>query len=316
MIIATYAAKKKADINSTEKNMPFTTGFFNFFKDKIMQKKSIINHGYKPQSKLWKRLYPPLCGIIRLTLQTSSRLVGIRFQRVSLNWSFTNKGLTAITACKLILAILFFVFCPFVCMAAELPPIDDVVLKLQQTYEKTDDFKADFIQKTIMKSIKKTDVEEGSVFFKNPKNMLWKYTKPKEKKLIINSREAWLYLPQEKIAYTQKSEYIFQSKVLIKFLSGLGKLKDDFSIKYTQPESLDKNGNYLLLLIPLEKSSAYNSLKITVDKSNFYILQVSFDDFMDNSTILRFSNISMNAGLTQKMFQFKPPAGVQVFQMP
>jgi outer membrane lipoprotein carrier protein len=99
-------------------------------------------------------------------------------------------------------------------------------------------------------------------------------------------------------------------------LSGLGKLKDDFSIKYAQPEPLDKNGNYLLLLIPLEKSSAYNSLNITIDKSNFYILQVSFDDFMDNSTILRFSNISMNAGLTQKMFQFKPPAGVQVFQMP
>ena len=31
-------------------------------------------------------------GIIRLTLQTSSRLVGIRFQRVSLKWSFTNNA--------------------------------------------------------------------------------------------------------------------------------------------------------------------------------------------------------------------------------
>ena len=230
--------------------------------------------------------------------------------------SIINTGFTTITVCKLILAILFFVFCPFICRAAELTPIDDVVLKLQQTYEKTDDFKADFVQKTIVKSIKKTDVEEGSVFFKSPKNMLWKYIKPKEKKLIINSREAWLYMPQEKIAYTQKSEYIFQSKVLIKFLSGLGKLKDDFSIKYAQPEPLDKNGNYLLLLIPLEKSSAYNSLNITVGKSNFYILQVSFDDFMGNSTILRFSNICMNTGLSQKMFQFKPPAGVEVFEMP
>ena len=121
---------------------------------------------------------------------------------------------------------------------------------------------------------------------------------------------------REKIVYTQKSENIFQSKILIKFFSGLGKLKDDFSIKYAEPKSQDKNGNYLLVLIPREKSSAYNSVKITVDKSNFYILQVSFDDVMGNSTTLRFSNISMNAGLTQKMFQFKPPAGVQVFQMP
>jgi len=36
--------------------------------------------------------------------------------------------------------------------------------------------------------------KKASVFFKNPKNMLWKYTKPKEKKLIINSRESMALL--------------------------------------------------------------------------------------------------------------------------
>jgi outer membrane lipoprotein carrier protein len=37
---------------------------------------------------------------------------------------------------------------------------------------------------------------------------------------------------------------------------------------------------------------------------------------MGNSTTLKFSNISINTGLAQKMFQFKPPAGVEVFEMP
>jgi tetratricopeptide (TPR) repeat protein len=57
-----------------------------------------FNHGYETSKQALETdskarcgvLYPPLCGIIRLTLQTSSRIVGIRFQRVSLNWSFTN----------------------------------------------------------------------------------------------------------------------------------------------------------------------------------------------------------------------------------
>ena len=40
------------------------------------------NHGYDPQSKLLD-IIPRLYGIIRLT---------IRFQRVSLNWSFTNNN--------------------------------------------------------------------------------------------------------------------------------------------------------------------------------------------------------------------------------
>ena len=159
-------------------------------------------------------------------------------------------------------------------------------------------------------------MEEGHVFFKNPRNMLWNYTKPKAKKLVINSRKAWLYLPQEKVAYTQDSDYIFQSRVLIKFLSGLGKLKDDFSIEYAKPNALDKNGNYRLVLLPLEKSAAYNTLQINVDKNKFYILQVNFDDAMGNSTILRFSNIFINTGLAPQIFQFQPPAGVSIFKMP
>jgi outer membrane lipoprotein carrier protein len=216
----------------------------------------------------------------------------------------------------LITALFLIFFLPAIVLAEELPPVDDIVQKLQQAYEKTEDFKANFLQETTIKSIKKTEIEEGSVFFKNPKNMLWNYTKPRAKKLVINPQTAWLYLPQEKVAYRQKSDNIFQSKALIKFLSGLGKLKDDFAITYAEPKALDKNGNYLLLLIPLEKNTILNPIQINVDKSRFYILQVNFDDVLGNSTSIKFSNIFINNGLTDKMFQFQPPAGVSIFDMP
>ena len=205
---------------------------------------------------------------------------------------------------------------PAFVFSEEPPAIGDTVQKLQSSYEKAKDLKSDFVQEATIKSIKKTEREEGKVFFKNPKNMLWEYTKPQGKKLVINSQKAWLYLSREKVVYTQKSESIFQSKFLINFFSGSGRLKDDFTIKYAEPKALDKEGNYLLVLIPREKTAACNSVKLTIDKNNFYILQVSFDDVMGNSTTLKFSNISINTGLSQKMFQFKPPAGVQIFEMP
>lgn len=227
-----------------------------------------------------------------------------------------NKLVSAIEARFWLIAALFLIFLPSIVLAEELPPIDDIVQKLQHTYEKTEDFKANFLQETTIKSIKKTEIEEGSVFFKNPKNMLWNYTKPRAKKLVINRHTAWLYLPQEKVAYWQKSDNIFQSKALIKFLSGLGKLKDDFAITYAEPKALDKNGNYLLLLIPLEKNTILNPIQINVDKSKFYILQVNFDDALGNSTSIKFFNIFTNNGLTDKMFQFQPPAGVSIFNMP
>ncbi|OGP91609.1 MAG: hypothetical protein A2031_08785 [Deltaproteobacteria bacterium RBG_19FT_COMBO_43_11] len=230
--------------------------------------------------------------------------------------SIINKGFTAITACKLIFAALFFLICPFVCNAEEIPPIDDIVEQLQRTYEKTNDFRANFFQETTIKSIKKTEIEEGTVFFKNPRNMLWDYKKPNAKKMVINRQKAWLYLPQEKAAYVQKADKIFQSRVLIKFLSGLGKLKDDFAITYAEPNALDKDGNYLLRLTPLDKSTIINPFQITVDKSTFYILQVSFNDVLGNSTLLKFSHMSVNNGISDKLFQFQPPAGTSIFDMP
>ena len=230
------------------------------------------------------------------------------------NFFKTNKLFTSI-GINLCL-ILSLIALPEFVFSEELPAVGDIAQKIQGSYEKAKDLKADFIQEATIKSIKKTQREDGRVFFMNPKNMLWDYTKPKGKKLVINSQTAWLYLTNEKVAYKQKSESIFQSKTLIKFFAGSGKLKDDFIIKYAEPKALDKEGNYLLALIPKEKTVACNSVKLRIDKNNFYILQVSFDDVMGNSTTLKFSNISMNTGLTQKMFQFKPPPGVEVFEMP
>jgi outer membrane lipoprotein carrier protein len=212
--------------------------------------------------------------------------------------------------------ILSVISLPEFVFSEELPAVVDITQYIQSSYEKAKDLKADFIQEATIKSIKKTEREEGRVFFKNPKNMLWDYAKPKGKKLVINSQKSWLYLAGEKVVYTQKSENIFQSKTLISFFSGSGKLKDDFIIKYAEPKALDKDGNYLLVLTPREKTSACNLVKLTIDKNNFYILQISFDDVLGNSTALKFSNISVNTGLAQKIFQFKPPAGVEVFEMP
>ena len=212
--------------------------------------------------------------------------------------------------------VLSFIFLPCFAFSQELPPIGDIAQKLQGSYEKTKDLKADFVQEAVIKSIKQTQREEGTVFFKNPKSMLWEYTKPQGKKVVINSQTAWLYIEKEKVAYKQKSESIFQSKFLINFFAGTGKLKEDFIIKYAEPNALDKDGNYLLILIPREKTAVCKSVHLTIDKNNFYILQISFDDLMGNSTTLRFANISINTGLTQKKFQFKPPAGVEVFETP
>jgi outer membrane lipoprotein carrier protein len=242
---------------------------------------------------------------------------GVKMIQNSSKKSLLTENFLTINFSKCVAAIIFLVFFSFSAgIAQEIAPIDDTVQKLQFVYEKTGDFSAAFTQETFNKSLKRTMTEEGSVFFKKPRNMRWDYLKPEVKKLIINPQKAWLYLPSEKTAYVQKANNLVQSATLLRFLSGVGKLRDDFQINYAQPEALDKHGNYLLKLTPKEKNSSLQALGITLDKDTYFIIKISFEDLMGNITTLKFSNIVMNAGLSDKLFKFQPPAGTNIFDMP
>lgn len=191
--------------------------------------------------------------------------------------------------------------------------LEDLGDRIQGVYDAATDLKADFAQESTIKSLKKTEKESGTVYFKKPRKMLWDYSSPQKKKLIINPRTAWLYVPEEKLVYMQNSEALVNSRLTIRFLTGIGKLRDDFQLKYS-PEPLDKSGNYQLELIPKSREAAggFDKLSVTVDKNSFFITRCVFKDMYGNVTRISFRNMKTNNGLQDKMFNFTPPAGVKV----
>jgi len=193
--------------------------------------------------------------------------------------------------------------------------LEELIQEMQTTYEKTSDLKANFIQEVTIKSMNKTDREEGTVYFKNPKRMLWDYEKPKIKKLVINAKKSWLYLPDDKIVYIQESAGVFKSRIVVRFLSGIGSLKTDFSIKFSQPAS-DEQGNYLLTLTPKSPGLGVGKLFMTVDRDSYQIIQCRFSDAYGNATRIQFRGIQLNSGLPDKMFNFQPPPLVETVKMP
>ena len=155
---------------------------------------------------------------------------------------------------------------------AAAPDLEALIREMQANYEKTVDLKAAFVQEVTLKSMNKTDREEGIVYFKKPKKMLWDYEKPKTKKLVINAKKSWLYIPEDKTVYVQDASGVFKSKIVVRFLAGIGSLKSDFSIKYSQP-SVDGQGNYQLTLTPKSPGLGVGKLLMTVDKDSYQIIQ-------------------------------------------
>jgi len=194
-------------------------------------------------------------------------------------------------------------------------PLEQLTAKMQETYDKTQDIKATFVQELTIQSIRKTEREEGAVYFKNPGRMYWEYTRPKSKKLVVNPQKAWLYVPEDHVVYVQSAEALYQSKVILRFLSGVGKLREDFEIKYAAPQVTDKEGHHLLVLTPKQAGMGIDRLHLTVDRKSFQILQCSFSDAFGNLTRILFQNIRINNQLPESLFYFKPPRGVEIFNV-
>jgi len=221
-----------------------------------------------------------------------------------------------------VLAIAFLIFPSILpgqgsCLqAADAPSLPAVISRMQAAYERTRDLKASFVQEVSLKSVGKTDREEGILYLKNPRRMYWDYQKPGIKKLIVNPQKAWLYMPGDSVVYVQNADALYKSKMAVRFLSGMGKLREDFRVSFAESGAVDQEGNYRLKLVPKAPGLGTDQLNLVVDRRSYQILEGSFTDPYGNATRIRFGNIRTNTGLSDRIFNFTVPAGVEVFNMP
>jgi len=216
----------------------------------------------------------------------------------------------------------FLIFCGFFygdrsfLWAADSISLPVLISRMQAAYDRTRDLKASFVQEVSLKSVGRTEREEGILYLKNPRRMLWDYQKPRIKKLVVNPQKAWLYIPEDHVVYVQNADQIFKSKMAVRFLSGMGKLREDFQVSFADSGAVDQDGNYRLRLIPKVAGLGADQLNLTVDKKSYQIVEGSFMDTFGNATRIRFRNIKLNNRLDDRIFTFKVPTGVEVFNMP
>jgi len=192
--------------------------------------------------------------------------------------------------------------------------LEEVIAKVQEQYERHADFKANFMQESLIKSLGKKQQAEGIVYFKKPGKMHWIYHKPMKQEIISDGETLWTYRPEDKQVIVSRMTLAFQSKAPSTFLAGLGNLKRDFQARFAKDPSSGRD--YLLELTPLEAQGSLEKLFLLVDREAFNILQAKVQDAMGNVTQISFSRIQFNNNLSDDLFTFTPPKGVEVFTMP
>ncbi len=200
----------------------------------------------------------------------------------------------------------------FAAPAAAAPDVTQVVDGIQKFYADAQDLQANFTQSYTYTVYDRTQVSQGVVYFKKPGMMRWDYQKPQPKVFVADGQTLWVYEPEENQAFKRKLSDA-QLPVALPFMSGEGKLTDEFATKLLE----SKDAKTLLVeLVPKRHAGDYKSLQLTVDAATFAVIASTVIDPVGNTNRLVFADMKTNVGLPDAGFKFRPPDGVRIITGP
>jgi outer membrane lipoprotein carrier protein len=186
---------------------------------------------------------------------------------------------------------------------------EDEVERIQKIYEKIKDLKGNFVQKSYIKDLKKTDIYTGQFFIKSQK-MKWEYKGDKPQVVYITGDDIIIYQKKEKQAFKAKFDRATYGQAPIALLGGFGDIKKEFDItvKTTIQEPT------ILILKPKKPMGNIASLEITLFKAEFPIESLTVIDNLSNKVEIFLKDVKINTGIKDSLFEFSSPEGVIIFQ--
>jgi len=186
-----------------------------------------------------------------------------------------------------------------------------VVRQVQERYDATRDFTADVTQTTTVASVGKTAVMHGTVAFKKSGKMRWELTDGDPQVIVSDGTTLWLYQPKEHQVLKAPFEAAFRSSTPVSFLTGVGRIADDFV-----PQLDGEEGTTLYLLLTPRRDPSVGSLRLTIARPSFDIIGAEVRDPLGNVNRLRFDHIQRNTGIADDRFVFQVPPGADVISAP
>lgn len=158
----------------------------------------------------------------------------------------------------------------------------------------------------------RTKTSAGTFEFQRPNKFRFVYRKPFEQVIVADGTTLWLH-DQDLNQVTQRK----QAKVLgstpaaiIAAAPDIETLKRDFELAQLP----DANGLQWVQATPKSREGQLNSMKVGFRGNDLAVLEI-LDGFGQRS-VLTFTGMQVNAGVSADAFRFQPPQGADVVKAP
>lgn len=196
--------------------------------------------------------------------------------------------------------------------------LNSILDQVQSTYERINDFHAKFTQEATIRSLNQVQRADGEVWLKKPGKMRWNYYRPNKEEIVSDGSKIWFYNQEEKQVVESSLIEVMDTPTTTTLLSGLGNIKEQFNARFSDSAFADQDGSYLVDLLPRDNSAEeeYNKVTIAVDRKSMLVNTIYLYDPFGNLTKVNLHDIKINKGVSDSLFNFKVPKGVELIKAP
>lgn len=202
-------------------------------------------------------------------------------------------------------------------LTARAAAADPLVTRLQSRLDELKSLKGRFVQSVDSKSLGRPRREEGRFCMKKPSRMRWDYEKPEEKLAIIDGKSSWLYIPADREVYRGTMEDLEQSGAAALVLGGRLRLDADFESRRLNPDEagpLGVMGAVAIELKPHRTFEQFDRLVLAIEPDHLLIRRLSVIDSLGGRMMFDLFDLEEDVMLSDELFHFVPPAGVEVIE--
>lgn len=188
----------------------------------------------------------------------------------------------------------------------------DIAQRVQDFYDNTKTFRADFKQTYVIRAGGIEKKSFGEVVFAKPGKMSWRY-KNNGNRVIADGHIIRVYEEENKQMFESdmgKSAY----PAALSFLVGEGKLQQSFTLKKLDAKQMKFEGGFVIEAKPKEATPAYKAMILYVDAASAQVRRVLLVDAQGNRNRFDFANPAVNTKIEQTEFTFTPPPGTQIIR--
>ena len=191
------------------------------------------------------------------------------------------------------------------------PSLNDILDRVEKRYSGPG-FSVYFFQISTLKAMNVTDYASGRIFVKKPGMMRWEYKTPNPQLIVANSKDIWIYRPEDNQVSHGAAPEFFKGGNGAGFLSDMTRIRKDFNAIL---EHSDKTDEFRIKLIPKTAAYEVTAIYLTVSAATDEIKILTTLNAYGDETRFELSLYSYDPVPELSLFQFTIPEGAEVLTM-